>query len=87
MKDLQDEIVAKDLIVEKVSLGKLETLPSSSSSLADEIEHANLQIENKKLENEVKDLKLKIYKMTASKSDIILHLKKLEELSNQRYRA
>ena len=44
IKDLQDEVDSKDLIIENISLGKTEILKSSSSSLADELDFADMQI-------------------------------------------
>ena len=44
IKDLQDEVNSKDLIIENISLGKTEILKSSSSSLADELDFADMQL-------------------------------------------
>ena len=44
IKDLQDEVNSKDLIIENISLEKTEILKSSSSSLADELDFADMQI-------------------------------------------
>jgi chromosome segregation ATPase len=73
--DLQDELETKDLVKKQLLEEMLDSLKSSSSSLADEMELAHLQIENRKLVKEVAIINAKVEKMEGHNSEKIYYLK------------
>ena len=86
LDDLQDELDIKTSVIEQFALKKTENLKSSSSSLADELKNADINIEKKNLENEVEVLKDEILKIKLFEKKRIAQYQKLEELSEQNFK-